>query len=188
MAQSKHVIHSRENNSTSTNDLPTFDILCGVQAVATGFISMLQEQGFRYEKDSPIKLIIDVQRGFALHMLETLDRTNLHLIVVTFSMCREYWTDLLDLNPDILIVDEQYEHDFASAIMRAARGEQYYHVPSRKTVLTANERATLRCLARGWSNKHIAKYLNLQEKTITNTLTNIYTKLDISCRAEAILP
>jgi len=62
-------------------------------------------------------------------MIETLDKANVRLVVVTFSFCSAYWEDLWDLNPDVLIVDSGYEHDFANALRRAHRGEKYRVLP-----------------------------------------------------------
>jgi DNA-binding NarL/FixJ family response regulator len=45
----------------------------------------------------------------------------------------------------------------------------------------------LHVLARGWCNQRIAAHLCLQEKTVRNTLSNIYEKLDLQDRMEAAL-
>lgn len=165
----------------------TFDVLCGTPVLAGSFVNKLASEGFSYDKTAPIKLVIDVQRGFALDILETLDRAKLKLIVVTFSFCPEYWEDLSDLHPDILIVDDKYEHDFGRAIESAARGEQYKLAPHRKSVLTPNERVVLRGVARGWTNKQIADSIHVQAKTVTNALTDIYRKLGLTSRTQALL-
>lgn len=164
-----------------------FDILCGIPSVADSFAANLERQGFHRRSGAQIKLIIDVPRGFALHTLETLDRADLRLIVVTFSFCVEYWEDLWDLGPDALVVDVCYEHDFASALRRVSRGEKYRDTPNGKTPLSQTERHVLRYLARSWSNKKIARQLNLQEKTVANILTTIFRKLDLKNREEAMM-
>lgn len=55
------------------------------------------------------------------------------------------------------------------------------------TVLTQREQEILTMIGRGWSNARIATELMLSEQTIRNKASQIYTKLGLSSRAEAIL-
>jgi DNA-binding CsgD family transcriptional regulator len=52
--------------------------------------------------------------------------------------------------------------------------------------LSAREQAVLAGLAKGLSNKEIASDLNLQEQTVKNYLSNLYRKLGIHDRVEAV--
>jgi DNA-binding NarL/FixJ family response regulator len=54
-------------------------------------------------------------------------------------------------------------------------------------VLTQREQEILAMIGRGWSNARIAAELMLSEQTIRNKASQIYTKLGLSSRAEAIL-
>ncbi len=54
-------------------------------------------------------------------------------------------------------------------------------------VLSDREGEVLRLLARGASNKEIARALFLAEGTVKNHITNIFTKLDVSDRTQAAL-
>lgn len=53
--------------------------------------------------------------------------------------------------------------------------------------LTAREREALEALMQGFSNEQIAEALNLSVGTVKNHLTNIYQKLGVSSRSEAIV-
>jgi len=53
--------------------------------------------------------------------------------------------------------------------------------------LTPREKAILRNLARGMSNKEIARELDLQEKTVKNNMTRILSKLNARSRLEAAM-
>jgi len=53
--------------------------------------------------------------------------------------------------------------------------------------LTARERDVMRLLAEGHSNLEIAQKLFLSEKTVRNYISNIYQKMQITSRGEAIL-
>lgn len=52
--------------------------------------------------------------------------------------------------------------------------------------LTAREEETLILLTKGYANKEIADYLNLSIETVRSHLKNIYTKMHVRSRAEAV--
>ena len=52
--------------------------------------------------------------------------------------------------------------------------------------LSAREVQVLRLMAMGWSNTHIAEALSISEGTVKNHVINIYSKLDLRTRAEAV--
>lgn len=168
----------------SINQFAAFDIWCGVPIVGNNLLKCLVQYGFTHEPGSSLKLVIDLNNGFALRALSGADTSGLHLVVFTYSRCPEYWADLWDLGPSILIVDAHDEHSFADAIHRAIKGERYKLVPETKTALKPGERTVVSCIARGLSNMQIARELNLQEKTVTNLLTTIYKKLGLKNRTE----
>jgi DNA-binding NarL/FixJ family response regulator len=53
--------------------------------------------------------------------------------------------------------------------------------------LTERERGVLTLMARGGSNKDIAEKLFISMKTVSNHITNIFSKLQVADRAQAIL-
>ncbi len=53
--------------------------------------------------------------------------------------------------------------------------------------LTAREREVLDLIARGHNNQEIAKELYLSPKTVRNHISNIFTKLQVADRAQAII-
>lgn len=175
----------------STSNL-TFDVLCSLPFVGDCFSGKLEDLGLHHNRDASLKLIIDMQQGFALHLLEAqstmiIERSHLKLVVLTFSQCAEYWEDLWDLQPDILVVNPTYEYEIATAIARAARGDQYRTLPKGSTPLNINERAILRHLVRGWFNRQIADQLRVNNKTVMNRLTSIYDKIGVKTREEAMV-
>jgi len=170
----------------------SFDICCNIPALTNSIVAQLQTQGFHFNCSALIKVIIDVPQGYALSVLEEMrsaskDKSALRFIVVTFNSCPEYLEDLWDLQPTVLLANPDYEHDLPRAIAAATRGISHRITSGQTTPLTSTERQMLRYLAHGWSNKAIASRLNLQEKTVTNNLTAIYSKLNLKNRADAIL-
>jgi two-component system, NarL family, response regulator LiaR len=85
--------------------------------------------------------------------------------------------------------------ELAEALRRAARepvqqaigrAESRLDSVIEETGLTERELAVLQALAQGQSNKEIARSLWLAEQTVKFHLTNIYRKLDVRGRTEAV--
>jgi len=53
--------------------------------------------------------------------------------------------------------------------------------------LTPREEEVLELIAKGWSNKAIAEALTLSEKTVKNHINNIFSKLHVCDRSQAML-
>jgi DNA-binding NarL/FixJ family response regulator len=79
---------------------------------------------------------------------------------------------------------------FSSGI--ASRVLSFFNGPSAATAvqpfaeLTEREREVLDLVARGLTNPAIARTLVLSEKTVRNHVSNVFTKLQVSGRAEAV--
>jgi len=83
--------------------------------------------------------------------------------------------------------------DLAAVIRQALAGDVYYAAgrgappaAQQEWDLTARELEVLRALAEGYSTKQLAKELWLSAHTIKYHLTNIYRKLGVTSRAEAV--
>jgi DNA-binding NarL/FixJ family response regulator len=83
--------------------------------------------------------------------------------------------------------------DLAPVIRQVLDGNVFYPLESRPAVpelgdsgLTGRETDILKALADGLSNKQIARQFWLSEQTIKFHLTNIYRKLGVSSRTEAV--
>jgi DNA-binding NarL/FixJ family response regulator len=85
--------------------------------------------------------------------------------------------------------------DLPAALRLATQGVAYYAVEdgqeasdgkARKGGLTPSEQRVLEALARGLSNKEIAQELWLTQQTVKFHLTNIYRRLGVSNRTEAV--
>jgi len=81
---------------------------------------------------------------------------------------------------------------FSPAITR--RLTQYFDTPDHKTFpdrafsnLTEREHEILSLMAEGYTNNAIASRLYLSPKTVRNYVSNIFTKLQVSDRAQAIV-
>lgn len=61
------------------------------------------------------------------------------------------------------------------------------HIKEEWEKLTGREMDVLRLMAKGCSNKEIAKSLDISEKTVKNHITNIFRKLQVDDRTQAVL-
>lgn len=94
-----------------------------------------------------------------------------------------------------LLDKDALEEDLLQAILNAESGNAFFSkyvqtvlASSDEIVdLTFRETQILSLLVQGASNYHIAKALNLKEKTIEAYLTKIYRKLGVNSRAQALL-
>ncbi|WP_027405912.1 response regulator transcription factor [Anaerovibrio sp. RM50] len=75
-----------------------------------------------------------------------------------------------------IVVDEDI-NEKAKELWRNGRGER----------LTARELDVLSCIAKGFSNQDIAQALFVSEKTVKNHLTNIFRKLNVNDRTQALI-
>jgi DNA-binding NarL/FixJ family response regulator len=85
--------------------------------------------------------------------------------------------------------------DLSSAIRQAVEGTVFQAIgassdpessPAQSAGLTEKELGVLRSVARGQSNKQVARELFVSEQTVKFHLTNIYRKLDVANRTEAV--
>src|SRR5262245_7057914 len=85
--------------------------------------------------------------------------------------------------------------ELAAVIRQAVAGDQFFAVGKTKTGdaaakcdvdLTRRETEVLRAVAEGLPNKQIARQLWLSEQTVKYHLTNLYRKLSVTSRTEAV--
>jgi DNA-binding NarL/FixJ family response regulator len=154
----------------------------------------------------PQVVLMDMQlpNGQSLEALRQIKQLNLNTQVLLLSALdrEEYLYETLragaggyvlkDIAPDELAqavrtvargevpVQPQLARRLLSQFSRQARGSHPYDA------LTAREQEVLRLLARGLRNKEMAARLHVSERTINFHLANIYQKLNVSGRTEAL--
>jgi DNA-binding NarL/FixJ family response regulator len=101
----------------------------------------------------------------------------------------------LGLGASVFVSKSVEPPELVGALRRAAEGtvpepvgraERRSNPAAVSAGLTERELAVLRALGEGRSNKEIARSLWLAEQTVKFHLTNIYRKLDVSSRTEAV--
>lgn len=167
-------------------------ISCGVSTTGQLIAESLAGVSFHHDPQSSIKLLLDVPRGYALQTLQSLERTALKIIVITWNPCAEHLEDLWDLGHDALLAGDalppsSLREAVSDITQHIARGKRYRFTPGEKTSLTGAERAVLRYAAQGLDNKGIADRLMIREQAAKNTLQRAYNKLNIHSHVQAAL-
>jgi DNA-binding NarL/FixJ family response regulator len=181
---------SIDDDAQSTNNVDApghFNVLCGVPALEDPIANNLVALGFQQHRATTVTLLIDLPPGFALHTLETTERVNRYVVVVTWNICPAYLEDLWDRGPDVLLAGRNLGQELANAIAHAEQGKRYWGTPGGTSGLTERERRLLYAVAHNWNNQHIAKSLGIAEKTVKNRLTDLYQKLGLADRLAAAL-
>jgi DNA-binding NarL/FixJ family response regulator len=151
----------------------------------------------------PQVLLLDAQlpNGQSLEALRQIKQLNLttRVLLLTTQDREEYLYETLRAGADGYIWKESAAEELARAIRTVASGEVHIQpqlagkLLSRigraqpgSEVLTARELEVLQLLARGMRNKEIAARLYVSERTVNFHLANIYQKLNVSGRTEAL--
>ncbi len=154
----------------------------------------------------PQVVLMDAQlpNGQSLEVLRQIKQLNLDTRVMLLSIQdrEEYLYEALRAGADGYVLKDITPDELVQALRIVARGETLVqpqlaskllsrfgkqgHGNPLYESLTARELEVLRLLARGLRNKEIASRLYVSERTVNFHLANIYQKLNVSGRTEAI--
>jgi DNA-binding NarL/FixJ family response regulator len=141
--------------------------------------------------------------GQSLEALRQIKQLNLDtkVLLLADQDREEYLYEILRAGADGYILKDIAPDELVQAIQRVARGDVFIQPqiasrlisrirtgasPVPVETLTNRELEVLHLLARGLRNKEIAARLSVSERTINFHLTNIYQKLQVSGRTEAL--
>jgi DNA-binding NarL/FixJ family response regulator len=172
--------------------IEALSVSCGIGTFQKAAESDLASLGFHIDSGAPTKLVFDVPSGYGLEILEKPNGDRLRLLIVTWNPCREYVEDLWDLGAEALLSGEvlskrNLAEILSAVIKRVCHGERYRLTVGPSTMLTCRERAVVRYVARGYSNKEVAQALHIEEQTVKNTLRWAYRKLGLRHHAQVAL-
>jgi DNA-binding NarL/FixJ family response regulator len=153
----------------------------------------------------PQVVLMDAQlpEGQTLSTLRQIKQLNpdTRVLLLATQDREEYLYEAIRAGADGYILKDIAPDELVQAIRTIARGEVLIQSQiagrlltrygrqgrnSREDTLTAREQEVLRLLARGLRNKEIAARLYVSERTVTFHLANIYQKLNVSGRTEAL--
>jgi two-component system, NarL family, response regulator LiaR len=76
--------------------------------------------------------------------------------------------------------------DVAARVLAQVTSGKQTSAGDQVELLTEREMAVLRLTAHGWTNKAIAAELQISDRTVQGHLANIYSKLGVATRTEAV--
>ncbi len=157
-------------------------------------------------ESAPDVLVLDVNMP-GLDPMATTRRlkkqdSTLQILILTAYDDEAYVTGLLSAGATGYVLKDEALDNLVTAIRAIAKGETWLSqriagrlarkaiAPARTAEaepLTPREREVLRLLALGLSNDEIAEQLSITKRTVQNHVSNIYGKLALDSRAEAVL-
>ena len=155
-------------------------VLCGDVAVREIFELHLKTCGINVTDEAELLLLVDKPLGWA--SLEHSEISQGNHIFMSGNRCPAYQLDLLASKPAGLLLSDTPEA--AVEVLKIIQAGSVIY-PNAQTPLTPVERYTLKLVARGNSNKEIAKCRKVQETTVKNSLHTIYKKLNLRSRVQA---
>ncbi len=155
------------------------------------------------EKLCPDVLVLDVvmpgMDGVEATRLLRERHPDLRILALSAYHDDEYVFGLLSAGAAGYVLKEEALDTIVEAIRAASRGETWLSKRVEEKVvrraigeeeefpLTERELDVLRLLAKGWSNRRIARELYITERTVRFHVENILSKLGVSSRTEAVV-
>ena len=160
-----------------------------------GLVKRLTPDVLLLDMEMPGKSGVDVA-----HELQTISAP-VRVLVLSAYDDDEYISSLLSTGAAGYLTKEEALHTIVEAVRGVARGEDGWF--SRRAAaqvvamarkeqtragidLTDREEEVLKMLSEGWTNTRIANALSVSERTVRFHLSNIYEKLGVASRSEAI--
>lgn len=162
-------------------------VVAGGGGFARTFSEEMKRQDTLDKLTGNVRIVLDLPHGYAMNLLEETTDNNFMNVVITWNYCPEYWEDLWDLNPNVLLVDDGLELSVPTLLFWAEQGCRRKIVPDKPTILTKTERRILQMVARNYPNCAIAEKLLIEYQTVKNMASSMYQKLGVTNRHEASL-
>lgn len=160
------------------------------------------------EKLQPDVILMDLQMpgGGGLSAIRQLVQTSPHIRILVVTMFEDDDSVFAAMRAGArgYILKDMNDDDITRAILAVGNGEAIFSPaiaqrmmsffsarpalpPDIFPELTGSERNVLRLMAQGANNEAIAQQLSLSSKTVRNYVSNIFSKLQVADRAQAIV-
>ena len=156
------------------------ELFCGDTLVEKDFCKRLEAGGVTVRRDAKLQLLLDRPAGWA--MMNHAGLVYERCIISSDNPCPAYRLELLDRNPAALLPLQAKALLQSLPLVRA--GNRI--LPEVRSVLTRAERQTLTLLALGYHNSDIAARRGVGEATVKNCLVEVYRKLGLTSRVQAV--
>ena len=144
-------------------------------------------------------LLMPVMTGVEAIRAIKKDYPDVEVVALTSVLEDRLVIDAVEAGAAGYLLKESGPEELIEAIRAAARGEVRLHpkaqkrllrevrTPEMRESLTSRETETLRLIARGYTNKDVARELAISEVTVKTHVSNILSKLALSSRTQAAL-
>jgi two-component system nitrate/nitrite response regulator NarL len=136
--------------------------------------------------------------GMELLRILNAERSPVRVVFMTASISNEHVVEAIAAGVAGILLKESAAEDMLTCLHTVAQGEKWLPLSvitpalagemarGRRNgdALTPREKEIATCVARGLSNKHVARQLNISEGTVKMHLHNIYGKIGVSNRTE----
>ena len=160
------------------------------------------------EKLQPDVILMDLQMpgGGGLPAIRQIVQTSPHIRILVVTMFEDDDSVFAAMRAGArgYVLKDMNDEDIMRAILAVGHGEAIFSPaiatrmmnffaarpalpPDIFPELTESERNVLRLMAQGTSNEAIAQQLSLSSKTVRNYVSNIFSKLQVADRAQAIV-
>lgn len=132
-----------------------------------------------------IHIVVDEPRGYSLAFLIK-NQASVPNVVISSNGCKEYVRDLIELGASLVVPPVEF-NSLWEWVQRIFSGQSFILQSGVREPLPRRDRAILRGIALGLTNKQIAKELSLCDQTIKNGLSRILAEIMVRNRVEAAL-
>jgi DNA-binding CsgD family transcriptional regulator len=171
--------------------LSKITVLCGFGFLGESIADSLELRGLAGVLEHPLDVIFDADWGFALNAPIDPKRIS---IIITDNPCPEYWEDLWERGPTVLIAGRNFSVSHLINLAQKAdkafaKGGRMKETPYYQSSLSKAERKVFWWAVQSevLSNEEIAKRTFLSVQTVSNHLRSIYSKLRVVGRTQLVL-
>jgi len=142
---------------------------------------------------SPDLLLVDQMLGdglgSALAEEILVKKEQLKIILLTaFPLSREKQKDLLRMGVKGVLFKDQSSVEIRRTVWELfglKEGDDSQSLETKLESLSSREREILHLIAKGWLNKEISAEIGISDKTVRNTISNLFRKIGVGNRTEA---
>lgn len=192
LAEDHHVVRAAVASFLSRE--PDFDVSAEVDDAAklSAVVDALRPDILLLDAHMPGHRVIETARALRRA------HPRLRILVLSAYKRREYVVGLIEAGASGYVLKDDPPESLPQAIRAVHEGRRWLSpsvaevlsksaLSAGREALTAREGEVLRLMATGCRNDRIAKTLGISEQTVKNHVRNIFGKLDVETRVEAVL-
>ncbi len=171
--------------TSSHQKQPLARVVCDHTALKFEITRGLETEGITCCTNGLVTLIVDTRPGVAPKTLKSFQACQ--CVVLSDNLCPEYLENLWDQGIAGLLTHGHRISEIAHALRRTFERERFRSGTNTSSILTPRQRTLLRLCAEGMSNANIGDCLEISAGVVRNSLSEIFSRLNLSNRHQATL-